>query len=64
MKKLADEMTFQLKFDKSGNNKEYKVKEIYNNTVYAKESEGYLPGFYILVLWKSYFKKKTFESLL
>lgn len=46
---------FQLKLDK-GNSKKYKVKAIYNNTIYIEESEKrYLPGLY----YKSYLIEKN-----
>ena len=42
-----------------GNSKEYKVKAIWDSAIYAKESEGHVPGLYYLVAWKSYSKKKN-----
>ena len=33
-----------------GNNKEYEVEIIRDNTVYAKEVDGYLPELYYLVV--------------
>ena len=40
----------QLKFEADGNNKEYKMEDIYDNAVYARESEtGHLFGLYYLV---------------
>lgn len=46
--------------------KEYKVIAICNSAVYAKKSDrGYLPGFYYLILWKSYSEKdNTWEPTL
>ena len=46
----------QLNFEyKAGNNEEYKVNDIQNNTVYTKESTtSQLPELYYLVLWKNY----------
>ena len=32
-----------------GKSKEYKVKAIYDNTVYASKLEDYLPGYYYLI---------------
>ena len=49
------------------NNKEYKVKTIYNSKVYARESDSghHLPVFYYLILWKGYSKKEnTWEPAL
>ena len=43
----------------TGNDKEYKVEAIKDSAVYAKEAEGYLPGLYYLVSWKSYSEKKN-----
>ena len=43
----------------AGNNKEYKVEAIINNTVYAKDAKRQLPGLYYLVFWKGYLKKKS-----
>ena len=40
-------------------NEEYEVETIWNNAVYAKESEGHLPGLYYLVAWKGYPKKEN-----
>ena len=39
--------------------KEYEVEAIRDSAVYAKESEGHLPGLYYLVAWKGYFKEKN-----
>ena len=40
---------------------EYKLEAIWDNTVYALESElGYLSKLYYLVSWKSYPKEKNF----
>ena len=43
----------------NGNIKEYEVKAICNKAVYISKSEGYLPGFYYLILWKGYPKEKN-----
>lgn len=43
----------RLEVENNGNGKEYKVKAIHNNAVYAKELEDYLPGFYYLVFRKA-----------
>lgn len=37
---------------KAGNTEEYEVEAIWNNTVYAIESNGHLPGVYYLVSCK------------
>ena len=42
-----------LKFE-PGDEKEYKVEGISDNTVYAKEVDGHLLGLYYLVVWKGY----------
>ena len=48
-KELVDENN-AIKLDVGDNkNKEYKVKAIWNSTVYAKKLKGYLPGLYYLV---------------
>ena len=45
----------QLNFEfKTGNNKEYKVEDIWDSAVYARESAKQLPGLYYLILWKDY----------
>ena len=54
-----DEITTQLKFEASDNGKEYEVEPIWNSAVYASKLEGYLPGFYYLVLWKGYSEKEN-----
>ena len=41
------------KLDAGDNSKEYEVETIWDNAVYAMESEsGHLPGLYYLVAWK------------
>ena len=63
----VDEKTAeQLKFEAGSNNKEYKVKDIRDSAVYARESEiDHLLGFYYLVSWKSYSKdENTWEPVL
>ena len=42
-----------------GNNKKYKVEAIRDSAVYAKETNGYLPGLYYLVAWKGYPEEKN-----
>ena len=51
----VDESTAtQLEF-KAGDDEEYKVEEIRDSAVFAKESDaGHLPGLYYLVSWKGY----------
>lgn len=50
-KERIDETTSQLEFEVNDKGKEYKVKQIWDNAVYAKKSVGdYLPRFYYLVL--------------
>lgn len=58
----VDEKTFQLKFEKGGNSKEYEMKAICDNVVYTRELKGYLLGFYYLVLWKGYPKEKNIQE--
>ena len=43
----------QLEFE-AGNDKEYKIDSIQDNTVYVRESARQLPGLDYLVLWQSY----------
>ena len=43
-----------------GDNKNFKVKAIYNSVVYIKEVVGQLPGLYYLVSSKSYIEEKNF----
>ena len=57
-KKRVDKNVTELKFD-VGNNEEYKVEAIRDNTVYAKELEGHLSGRYYLIAWKAYTRKKN-----
>ncbi len=52
-------MTSKLEFESDGNGEEYEFEAICDNAVYARESEGYLPGFYYLVLWKSYLEEEN-----
>ena len=61
----VDETTTQLKFEAGEKGEEYKVEAIWDSTVYARESEGHLPGLYYLVLWKGYPKEEnTWEPAL
>ena len=46
-------MQLNFKF-KASNSKEYKVDDIWNSAVYARELAEQLPGLYTLVLWKGY----------
>ncbi len=55
----VDETTSRLEFESDGNGKEYKVKAIRDSAVYARESEGHLPGLYYLVSWKGYPKEEN-----
>ena len=43
-----DKIVTELQFD-TGNTKKNKVEAIRESAIYAKESEGYLPGLYYLV---------------
>ena len=50
---------------KPGDDKEYEVKAIQDNTVYAKEVDGYLLGLYYLIAWKGYLEEEnTWKSSL
>ena len=43
-----------------GDSNKYKVEEIRDSVIYTEESKSdHLPGFYNLVLWKRYLKKKN-----
>ena len=54
----------QLEFE-AGNNKEYKVKSIWDSAVYAKESiTDQLPELYYLILWKGYPEKENIWKLI
>ena len=53
----------KLKFEAGGNNKQYKVDDIYDSIVYTKELETYhLSGLYYLVSWKNYPKDKNTQE--
>ncbi len=45
----VDETTSRLEFENEGDREEYEVEAIRDSAVYARESEGYLPGLYYLV---------------
>ena len=47
-KERVDKKVTKLDFE-SGDSKEYKVETIRDNAVYARKSEGHLPGLYYLV---------------
>ena len=60
-KRQMDEEVGQMEFD-AGDNKsgEYKVDAIWDNAIYARESEsGHLPGLYYLFSWKGYLEEKN-----
>lgn len=64
-KRRVDETTSQLKFEANDKSKKYKVKKIWNNVIYTRESKSHLSKFYYLVLWKNYSEKKnTWKSIL
>lgn len=43
-----------------GHGEKYKMEEIQDSEVYARESKGHLPSdFYYLVLWKVYLDEKN-----
>ena len=58
-KKCIDENMIKLDAGNK-NSKEYKVKTIWDSAVYAKKlKSSQLPGFYYLVVWKSYSEEKN-----
>ena len=58
--RVDEKIAEQLEFKAGSNNEEYKVEDIYNSAVYAKESEaGHLPSLYYLVSWKGYPKNES-----
>ena len=53
------------KLDAGDNSEEYKIEVIWDSAVYTRESEGYLPGLYYLIVWKGYPKEEnTWEPVL
>ena len=52
-KERVDEKVTELDFE-AGDSEEYEVEAIRDSAVYARESEGHLPGLYYLVAWKGY----------
>ena len=52
----------QLKFE-AGNNKGYKVDDIWDSAIYARELAGQLSGFYYLVLKKATLRRRIPKSL-
>lgn len=57
-------ISFKCKIQIKDNDIKYKVKRIWNNTVYAKESKSYQKSLYYLVYGKTTLKKKILDSLL
>lgn len=51
----------QKELDKS-NGKKYKIEEICESVIYTSKLKSHLPGFYFLVLKKSYFKNKNTQE--
>ena len=58
-KKCVNKEVRQMEFNTGNNSGEYKVETIRNNTVYARESKGHLPGLYYLVSWKEYLEEEN-----
>lgn len=54
-------MISRLEFGNNSNSKEYEVEAVWNSKIYAKELDSgyYLPGFYYLVLWKSFSEEQN-----
>ena len=49
-----------MEFNVDKNGGEYKVKEIWNSAIYARESKsGHLLGLYYLVSWKKYLEEEN-----
>ena len=49
-----------IKLDANNNNGKYKMKGIWDSTIYMRELEsGHPPGLYYLVSWKGYLKKEN-----
>ena len=49
-----------MEFEADSDKEEYKVEEIWDSAVYAKESAaGHLPGFYYLISWKGYSEEEN-----
>ena len=40
-------------------NKKYKVKVIWDSTIYTNKAKGYLLGLYCFIAWKGYSKEKN-----
>ena len=57
-KERVDKKVTELDF-KADDREEFKVEAIRDSAVYAKESEGHLPGLYYLVVWKSYHEEEN-----
>lgn len=61
-KKRGNKAIFRLEFNDSESNRgntKYKVEAIWDSTVYVREAESYLLGFYYLILWKSYSEEEN-----
>ena len=55
---VDEKIVEQLEFKTDGNNKEYKVEDICNSTVYGKELEvGHLSDLYHLISFKGYLQE-------
>lgn len=57
-KEQIDKNISELNFNVS-NSKEYQIEVIHDGVIYASRIENYLQGFYYLVTWKNYPKKKN-----
>ena len=55
-----DEKVRQMEFNAGNNREKYKLGAIWDNAVYARESEsGYLPSLYYLVSWRGYLEEEN-----
>ena len=60
-KERVNDTQLNFKFE-AGNDKEYKIKGIWDSTVYTKESVRQLPELYYLILWKGYLEEKNTQE--
>ena len=61
-KEQMDQKFTKLEFE-AGVSEEYKMKTIYDNTIYLNKAKSHLPSLYYLVAWKRYPEEENIWEL-
>lgn len=58
-KEWVDKTTSQLDFEINNKEKKYKIKQIWDDTIYPRESREHLLELYYQIFWKSYLEEEN-----